>query len=156
MVVMELNDIEIDHCLGCRGIWLDAGELELLLEPDETSSPREAEKIRRDRDDFFAMFKTGAGVTERRRKCPICRGRMEKVVCGRRTGAGGRTPDDVLADAPGVIIDRCVRGHGLWFDDGELHTLAESANSGDTAAPYGRMAGLLRDMFLKNQGGVDG
>ena len=32
MIVMELNEVEIDHCLSCSGIWLDAGELELLLE----------------------------------------------------------------------------------------------------------------------------
>lgn len=27
MVVFERDEVEIDHCLGCRGIWLDAGEL---------------------------------------------------------------------------------------------------------------------------------
>lgn len=32
MIVMELNEIEIDHCIACQGIWFDAGELELLLE----------------------------------------------------------------------------------------------------------------------------
>ena len=26
------EDVEIDVCGGCKGIWLDAGELELLLE----------------------------------------------------------------------------------------------------------------------------
>ena len=35
MVVLELDQIEIDHCLHCGGIWLDAGELELLLETEE-------------------------------------------------------------------------------------------------------------------------
>lgn len=147
MVVMELYDVEVDHCLGCRGIWLDSGELELLLEPDDASSIQEAEKIRRDRDNFLALIRTCAGVRERARKCPICRGRMEKVICGRRTNAGGRTPDDILVDAHGAIIDRCARNHGLWFDDGELHTLVETANSGDAGKPYGRIVELLRDMF---------
>ena len=32
MIVLELNDVEIDYCLSCKGIWLDTGELELLLE----------------------------------------------------------------------------------------------------------------------------
>ena len=32
MIVLELDDIEIDYCVICAGIWLDAGELELLLE----------------------------------------------------------------------------------------------------------------------------
>ena len=28
MITMELTEVEIDHCLDCGGIWLDAGELE--------------------------------------------------------------------------------------------------------------------------------
>jgi hypothetical protein len=147
MVVMELNDVEVDHCPVCRGIWLDAGELELLLEPDDSASLQEAEKARRARDGFFASLKTGAGAGERKRKCPICRRGMEKIVCGRRIAAGGRSPDNIHAGAPGVIIDRCVRNHGLWFDDGELHAIVESANSCDNTAPYGKMMELLKDMF---------
>jgi Zn-finger nucleic acid-binding protein len=32
MIILELDKVEIDHCLLCGGIWLDEGELELLLE----------------------------------------------------------------------------------------------------------------------------
>ena len=32
MIVLELDEVEIDYCTDCQGIWLDAGELELLLE----------------------------------------------------------------------------------------------------------------------------
>jgi hypothetical protein len=126
MVVMEFSDVEVDHCPGCKGIWLDAGELELLLESDDASGSRKIEK-----DGFLASFKTAAGVTERRRKCPICRGKMKKVVCG---------PDN-------IVIDRCARGHGIWFDDGELRALVEAANSGAANGRYNKMAGLLKDMF---------
>lgn len=31
MIVMELHNIEADYCVDCGGIWLDEGELELLL-----------------------------------------------------------------------------------------------------------------------------
>ncbi len=31
MIVLELDEVEIDHCISCGGIWLDAGELELLI-----------------------------------------------------------------------------------------------------------------------------
>ena len=31
MITLELKDVEIDYCTDCGGIWLDAGELELLL-----------------------------------------------------------------------------------------------------------------------------
>ena len=37
MVVLELRGVEIDYCLKCKGIWLDKGELELLLEGFESS-----------------------------------------------------------------------------------------------------------------------
>ena len=32
MIVLEYEQVEIDHCTSCKGIWLDAGELELLAE----------------------------------------------------------------------------------------------------------------------------
>ena len=32
MVALQLEGVEIDHCLACRGTWLDAGELEQLAE----------------------------------------------------------------------------------------------------------------------------
>ena len=32
LIVIELDQIEIDYCLNCGGTWLDAGELEVLLE----------------------------------------------------------------------------------------------------------------------------
>ena len=28
MVILELNQVEIDYCTACKGIWLDSGELE--------------------------------------------------------------------------------------------------------------------------------
>ncbi len=31
MIVLELSEVEIDHCVSCGGTWFDAGELELLL-----------------------------------------------------------------------------------------------------------------------------
>ena len=32
MITMELDEVEVDHCLDCGGIWLDSGELEMLLD----------------------------------------------------------------------------------------------------------------------------
>ena len=40
MIVVEYQRIELDFCPGCRGVWFDCGELELMLESahlDETS-----------------------------------------------------------------------------------------------------------------------
>ena len=32
LLMTERNNIEIDYCPGCRGIWLDKGELDKMLE----------------------------------------------------------------------------------------------------------------------------
>ncbi|WP_346825040.1 zf-TFIIB domain-containing protein (plasmid) [Ralstonia solanacearum] len=41
LLMTERQSIEIDYCPSCRGVWLDRGELDKLLEqtPDE-SGPR--------------------------------------------------------------------------------------------------------------------
>ena len=31
MIVLEHKGIEVDYCLACGGVWLDTGELDLLL-----------------------------------------------------------------------------------------------------------------------------
>ena len=33
MIIVEHNDIELDYCTNCSGVWFDIGELEVLLEP---------------------------------------------------------------------------------------------------------------------------
>lgn len=42
LVIAERKGIEIDHCPECRGIWLDRGELDKILEKsrDDESSFR--------------------------------------------------------------------------------------------------------------------
>ena len=37
MITLELAEVEIDHCTECGGIWLDAGELEILLGEAQTA-----------------------------------------------------------------------------------------------------------------------
>ncbi|NQT83486.1 zf-TFIIB domain-containing protein [bacterium] len=101
MVVLELDEVEIDHCFSCGGIWLDSGELELLLEDS-------AEK-----DRFLSSFQVDKSTKEKSRRCPICLKRMEKVLCG--------------ADK-NTCIDRCRRDHGIWFDKGELEEILAAAH----------------------------
>ena len=94
MLVLELNKVEIDYCSDCGGIWLDSGELELLM---ESSAAKE---------ELLNSFQTDKNNKEDKRKCPICLRNMDKVFCG---------------DQKEVLLDKCPSGHGLWFDEGELH-----------------------------------
>jgi Zn-finger nucleic acid-binding protein len=99
MIVLELDEVEVDFCLDCRGIWLDAGELELLLGNEDESNQ------------VLAGFKPDTGSTETRRNCPICSKKMEKVSASAEGG---------------LCIDRCTANDGLWFDAGELHDIVRT------------------------------
>ena len=98
MIVLELEQVEIDHCTTCGGIWLDRGELELLL---ASSSG------------LVNTFQP-VDVKEKIRRCPICLKKMQKVAVGKGNES--------------VIIDRCSNSHGLWFDKNELPQVLEKGN----------------------------
>ena len=104
MIVLELADVEVDYCLACRGIWLDKGELELLIENSA------------ERDAVCGSIRPAAGAVGPRLPCPICRRDMDQVLCG----AGGA----------GLRLDRCG-GHGMWFDRGELRDVLKQGVPAD-------------------------
>jgi Zn-finger nucleic acid-binding protein len=104
MVALELNQVEVDHCVACGGVWLDAGELELLLEGAQR------------RDEVLASLVADPTIPEAVRRCPICDRKMEKV----------RTGDD-----RDIIIDRCRRNDGVWLDRGELHQVVRMGGGSD-------------------------
>jgi Zn-finger nucleic acid-binding protein len=98
MIVLELDEVEIDHCISCGGIWLDAGELELLLEDSD------------EKDKLLSSFEVDKTRKEKVRRCPICLKKMEKIFCGKTEK---------------VRIDKCRRNDGIWFDTGELEEIIE-------------------------------
>ncbi|WP_255775540.1 zf-TFIIB domain-containing protein [Microbulbifer sediminum] len=42
MMTMDRNGVQIDYCPTCRGIWLDRGELEKIIEQSQSGKPAEA------------------------------------------------------------------------------------------------------------------
>ena len=74
MMVVEHRRIELDYCLKCHGVWLDAGELELLI------SVLQAEGANLHPDELLTPEKT---EIKDRRKCPICGSKMDKVWIGK-------------------------------------------------------------------------
>ena len=115
MVVLELNEIEIDFCTGCDGIWLDSGELELMF---ETAGERE---------NLIKSFQEDPDHSEKQYKCPICNKKMVKVHVG---------------DERVILIDKCKKDHGLWFDQGELQTVLEFGSNDEN-----KIVILLKEIF---------
>ena len=122
LVILEFDDIEIDYCLDCKGIWLDAGEMDLMV--------GDAEKAERIRSSFEPV--SAKSVNEKERPCPICRKKMEKIVI--------HTVDD-------QIVDRCRHGHGIWFDHGELHAILDSAKEDGDAS---EIVSFLKDILERD------
>ncbi len=98
MVILELNQVEVDYCTNCYGIWLDDGELELLMADSE-------EKMK-----LLGSFVVDKKNKEKKIKCPICLKKMDKVLCGTENK---------------VTLDKCKRHHGIWFNKGELESVVE-------------------------------
>jgi hypothetical protein len=98
MIILELNQVEIDYCSSCKGIWFDNGELELIFSAA-------------DKKNIADSFHLKENLEEVRKKCPICYKKMDKIEF----------------ENTGIIIDRCPNNHGLWFDSGELKNLLKSA-----------------------------
>lgn len=113
MIILELNQVEIDYCSSCKGVWLDSGELELLFQNSNEKSLTESLTLRPD-------------YIEEKRKCPICKIKMEKIEF----------------DKTEIILDRCVNNHGLWFDNGELILLLQSEKNANN-----KVVKQLREIF---------
>ena len=125
MIVLEYKKIELDICAQCDGVWFDAEELGLLLET-----------LHLNMDELGRA--PAKKTTEAARKCPYCRKKMKKVAIG---------PGD------GVMIDRCTRGHGLWFDGGELDAIVSllqaPEGTGTTNAEKAQQVGsFLKEVLL--------
>jgi hypothetical protein len=125
MITLELADVEIDHCNNCGGIWLDAGELEILL----GHSQKAAQLLR--------SFRIDHKCAEKKRKCPICLKKMQKVIVGQSATQMADKSDTKL------LIDKCTKGDGLWFDRWELQNILK-VGSFDKE---NKVAELLTDMF---------
>ncbi len=51
LLMSEKKGVEIDYCPECRGIWLDRGELEKLIEKEETYN-REHYEYKRENKEY--------------------------------------------------------------------------------------------------------
>jgi len=95
------NDIEIDECQSCQGIWFDADELRRTKDKSDPDLKWMDFEIWKHEDRFH--------VGEKARECPKCSVALAAV-----------TYDDT-----GVEVDFCSNCRGVWLDAGELENIID-------------------------------
>ncbi len=124
LLILRLADAELDFCDRCRGLWLDTGEIEILA--GDTHSPL-----------LKSLRDQPGSPTPQKHLCPRCDAALvEFTVPGTK-----------------LQLDRCPKGHGLWFDADELEQILAMLPNDPLAA---KTINLLNDLFHyqkpKNQG----
>lgn len=127
--------VTIDRCPHCRGVWLDAGELETIQETQDVNfrdvPESEATKA-------AAAIEMAKAKSEGPSACVICQDEMEKREYG---------------FASQVMVDTCPKGHGVWLDQHELSRL-ESFFEDEQAFAYQAEAEILRELKGKGLGAI--
>ena len=118
LIVLDWQGVEIDMCASCGGVWLDAGELEFI-----------GEKAGADTGDLTGMLERARRGDLTKRPCPRC-GRKLRAL-------------HACEDEP-VELDHCPRGHGIWFDRGELQSFVGACGTGEEGAVARFFADLFR------------
>ena len=111
----RLQDVAVEACPSCSGMFLDHGELNRVAEP--TQGDLEYSTVHEDsleHDDRFLPI-----------NCPRCRSEMDKVEFNIYTG---------------IVLDYCPDCEGFWLDGGELERINEEVrrlneSSGDEKDP---------------------
>jgi uncharacterized protein len=96
LIVLRFQEVEVDLCQKCQGIWLDDGELQSLTN-QQTG----------DLQNPLLQFKNAEGSPTRNSLCPRCDSPM----------------DEIHSREMKLTLERCASGHGLWFDSNELQQL---------------------------------
>lgn len=98
---LDYEGVEVDRCQNCHGLWLDEGEILEIVDIKEKDFSEELVK------ETVSQAFSGIPLIERETilKCPKCKSSMNPVN---------------YAVSSGVIIDRCPKNCGLWFDKNEL------------------------------------
>ncbi len=72
LLMSQKNNIEIDYCPKCRGIWLDRGELDKIIEKNameiNSASQNYGNKDRHYDDDYYKHHKGKPGYSHYKKK----------------------------------------------------------------------------------------
>ncbi|MBI4423190.1 MAG: zf-TFIIB domain-containing protein [Elusimicrobia bacterium] len=127
LATVQAAELELDVCRSCEGVWFDKDELSRTLKSPAAGA---AEDLRASwRGASLAEAEPGPSVLP----CPRCAGGMRRFRFG-------------LSSA--VLIDGCLKGCGVWLDDGELGAVADHLADHLTPATPGERELLERHRSL--------
>ncbi len=125
-------DIQVDECAKCRGIWLDAGELQRI---ESTKERDYSEELKGIPDHVARAYEMARQRSEKERTCPSCGKALER----REYGYCSR-----------ITVDSCPGCSGIWLDRGELSALEvffEGARAGAKAGDERVARGFFRSLL---------
>ncbi|MGN0004411.1 MAG: zf-TFIIB domain-containing protein [Candidatus Gastranaerophilaceae bacterium] len=85
------------------------------------------------KEEFNPFAYEAVRVNEKSRKCPICNKTMEKIFVG------------------DILLDRCPKLHGIWFDKGELGRFVSFSNSKEKTTKTVRFLGEVFNIKVRNK-----
>ena len=107
---MMLGATRLDECGKCNGMWVDITTLETIFTNSEKLATIDAAATGKEKP---ARFEPELDEI-RYVPCPVCAKLMNRLNFGQSSG---------------IIVDAC-KGHGTWFDPGELQHVVEFIRSG--------------------------
>jgi Zn-finger nucleic acid-binding protein len=105
--LVRIDEVEVDQCDLCHGIWFDSGELAKIVG-------------RKDVEALRTKASASKEVDAQRAACPRCRG------AGKLVQIASMTSD--------IHIDTCAVCGGEWLDGGELFIVRNDGFSRKVAA----------------------
>jgi Zn-finger nucleic acid-binding protein len=120
---VKVGSVILDECTRCGGLWVDSRSFRRICEQTEEQTVVLKATA--------ASPASGADVSRPARywPCPECRCLMHRQN---------------FARVSGVIIDTC-KGHGVWFNQGELRRIVEFIRGGGMERARAREKSELRD-----------
>ena len=122
---LDVDDVAIDKCHKCDGIWLDYGELKQLRSTGK-------QEVEEDLEQTYGDPETEQEELEGFMRCPCCE----------KTGLVGRQISYYLP----VKVDVCPSCHGIWLDDGELDALLEDKKEMEKELSSPKLVAFLRKL----------
>lgn len=133
MARVAVQDVEVDRCGSCGGLWLDVGEVRLLAEKQEAALAGDArlaselDRLARGRMATEpGLFPPGDRLNV---PCPHCGGKLTIVVFGP------------------TKIEQCHKCDGIFLDRGELGKAMELVESGEAAT----VMALARSVYTSGE-----